>query len=53
MAGTYCHACHTGHGLHGDAGRTRQTEIGFGGLTRQQQITGIGYLFVEDSLAAE
>ncbi|WP_407436046.1 ROK family protein [Lelliottia sp.] len=38
---------------HGDAGRTRQTEIGFGGLTRQQQITGIGYLFVEDSLAAE
>lgn len=36
---------------HGDAIRTRQTQIGFGNLTRQQQITGIGYLFVEDALA--
>ncbi|MDN8599154.1 ROK family protein [Citrobacter sp. S2-9] len=35
---------------HGDAIRTRQTQIGFGNLTRQQQITGIGYLFVEDAL---
>ena len=36
---------------HGDAVRTRQTQIGFGHLTRQQQITGIGYLFVEAALA--
>ena len=36
---------------HGDAVRTRQTQIGFGNLTRQQQITGIGYLFVEAALA--
>ncbi len=35
----------------GDAVRTRQTQIGFGNLTRQQQITGIGYLFVEAALA--
>ena len=36
---------------HDDAVRTRQTQIGFGKLTRQQQITGIGYLFVEAALA--
>ncbi|AXF63706.1 MULTISPECIES: ROK family protein [unclassified Leclercia] len=36
---------------HGDAVRNRQTEIAFGGLTRQQQIIGIGFLFVEDALA--
>lgn len=35
----------------GDAVRTRQTQIGFGNLTRQQQITGIGYLFVEAALS--
>lgn len=34
----------------GDAVRTRQTQIGFGNLTRQQQIIGIGYLFVEAAL---
>lgn len=35
---------------HGDAVRTQQTKIGLGNLTRQQQITGIGYLFVEAAL---
>ncbi|EPY5184886.1 TPA: ROK family transcriptional regulator [Klebsiella pneumoniae] len=35
----------------GDAVRMRQTQIGFGNLTRQQQITGIGYLYVEAALA--
>lgn len=35
----------------GDAVRQRQTQISFGTLTRQQQITGIGYLFVEYALS--
>ena len=35
---------------HGDAVHQRQTQIGFGGLSRQQQILGIGYLYVEAQL---
>ncbi|MBV7405149.1 ROK family transcriptional regulator [Enterobacter sp. ENT03] len=35
----------------GDAIHQRQTQIGFGKLTRPQQISGIGYLFVEDALS--
>ncbi|MDO8234622.1 ROK family transcriptional regulator [Citrobacter werkmanii] len=35
---------------HRDATRTRATQIGFGKLTRAQQLMGIGYLYVEEQL---
>ncbi|KJG17030.1 hypothetical protein UA70_18250, partial [Raoultella planticola] len=35
---------------HRDAPRTRATQIGFGQLSRQQQLLGIGYLYVEEQL---
>ncbi len=37
---------------HGDTSRARCTQIGFGSLTRVQQVLGIGYLFIEAKLAA-
>lgn len=38
---------------HGDALETNATQIGFGRLTRIQQVMGIGYLYVEDMLKSE
>lgn len=35
---------------HRDAPRTRATQIGFGQLTRAQQLMGIGYLYIEEQL---
>ncbi|WP_434639285.1 ROK family transcriptional regulator [Klebsiella sp. I138] len=35
---------------HRDTPRTRATQIGFGQLSRQQQLLGIGYLYVEEQL---
>lgn len=35
---------------HRDATRTRATQIGFGKLSRAQQLMGIGYLYVEEQL---
>lgn len=35
---------------HRDTTRTRATQIGFGKLTRAQQLMGIGYLYVEEQL---
>ncbi|TCW18165.1 putative NBD/HSP70 family sugar kinase [Raoultella sp. BIGb0138] len=35
---------------HHDTPRTRATQIGFGQLSRQQQLLGIGYLYVEEQL---
>ena len=35
---------------HRDAPRTRATQIGFGQLSRQLQLLGIGYLYVEEQL---
>ncbi|WP_174507692.1 ROK family protein [Klebsiella oxytoca] len=37
---------------HGDSPRTHATQIGFGRLSRQQQLLGIGYLYVEEQLQA-
>lgn len=36
---------------HGDNPRARATQIGFGKLTRAQQLMGIGYLYVESQLS--
>ncbi|QKJ85787.1 ROK family protein [Paramixta manurensis] len=36
---------------HQDQTRAQATHIGFGHLTRQQQVMGIGYLYVEQTLA--
>ncbi|WP_202303957.1 ROK family protein [Dryocola clanedunensis] len=38
---------------HGDALKVNATQIGFGQLTRPQQVMGIGYLYVEEALSAE
>ncbi|HCD5407811.1 TPA: hypothetical protein NBX30_002192, partial [Klebsiella oxytoca] len=35
---------------HRDTTRIRATQIGFGTLTRAQQLMGIGYLYVEEQL---
>ncbi|MDV0844660.1 hypothetical protein RZP41_25960, partial [Klebsiella quasipneumoniae subsp. quasipneumoniae] len=35
---------------HGDTPRAHATQIGFGQLTRAQQLMGIGYLYVEEQL---
>ena len=35
---------------HGDTPRAHATQIGFGKLTRAQQLMGIGYLYVEEQL---
>lgn len=35
---------------HRDTTRTKATQIGFGKLTRAQQLMGIGYLYVEEQL---
>ncbi|HAU6293271.1 TPA: ROK family protein, partial [Klebsiella oxytoca] len=35
---------------HGDTPRAHATQIGFGTLTRAQQLMGIGYLYVEEQL---
>jgi len=35
---------------HGDNPRAKATQIGFGTLTRAQQLMGIGYLYVESQL---
>ena len=35
---------------HRDTPRAHATQIGFGQLTRAQQLMGIGYLYVEEQL---
>lgn len=37
---------------HGDNPQARSTRIGFGTLSRSQQLMGIGYLYVESQLNA-